>query len=450
LTIGIIRPVTDDSPLTQRRILRFFWPLAASWVLMSLEFPAIALFVGRLPEAKVSFAAIGIVMTLAFWVEAPIISLLSTATALAVNRSHYLALRRFVLWLLVLVTVVGTVVAFTPLYDLIVKGLLGVRGDIAEAGRPAMAILIPWSACIGWRRYTQGILIRYGHTREVGLGTVVRIAGVLGCGWALFAGTDLPGASVAAAGVMGGVLVEAVFIHLVARPVLRERFSPLAELENEPTLTFSEFGRFHFPMTMSTMLWLLSRPLQTWALAKHPDQKTTLSAWEPATSMMFMFRAPSMALPEVVIALNKSKETAAALHQFCLTVGGVSTAALLVFVVSPLGPAALEGALSLPPDSASLARTAMLWCALIPFLGGIQSYYRGMLSAARKTSALVYSMIVFLGGIAVTMGIAVALNRIDVVTAACGLTLSLCAELVCLWLSWRSLERKGALTATAA
>ena len=39
----------------------------------------------------------------------------------------------------------------------------------------ATAILIPWPAAIGYRRFYQGILVRHGLTRRVAYGTVVRL-----------------------------------------------------------------------------------------------------------------------------------------------------------------------------------------------------------------------------------------------------------------------------------
>lgn len=52
---------------------------------------------------------------------------------------------------------------------------MGVPEHIAAAARSAMAIMILWSAAIGWRRFYQGILIRYGETRRVSYGTLVHL-----------------------------------------------------------------------------------------------------------------------------------------------------------------------------------------------------------------------------------------------------------------------------------
>ena len=56
--------------------------------------------------------------------------LLATSTALATNGRNYRVLRRFVIWLNTLVTIVAILVASTPLFDLIVRRIMGIpRSD---------------------------------------------------------------------------------------------------------------------------------------------------------------------------------------------------------------------------------------------------------------------------------------------------------------------------------
>jgi hypothetical protein len=142
-------------------------PLAASWVLMTLEGPLIQAAIARLPEPGTSLAAVGIVVSLSVTIESPVIMLLATSTALSRDPAAYQVLRRFMLGLNLILTIVAAVVAFTPVYDWVVPGAMGVPTDIAAAARPGMQIMTLWSAAIGWRRFYQGILIRFGETRRV-------------------------------------------------------------------------------------------------------------------------------------------------------------------------------------------------------------------------------------------------------------------------------------------
>ena len=141
---------------TQRQILAFWLPLAASWALMSAEGPILQAVIARLPELQTQLAAFGIVMSLEIAIESPVIMLLATSTALSTNAGNYLTVRRFMIWVNLLATVAAAIVAFTPVYILLVPGIMGIPEHIAAAARPGMKIMTFWSAAIGWRRYVLG------------------------------------------------------------------------------------------------------------------------------------------------------------------------------------------------------------------------------------------------------------------------------------------------------
>jgi Na+-driven multidrug efflux pump len=107
-------------------------------------------------------------------IESPVIMLLATSTAPGPAKSYY-TMRRSVIWVNLLVTLVAFLVAFTPLYHWLVFTLMGIPAHIAEAAQPGMEIMTFWSAAIGVRRFLQGVLIRQGETRWIGYGTLLRL-----------------------------------------------------------------------------------------------------------------------------------------------------------------------------------------------------------------------------------------------------------------------------------
>ena len=68
--------------LTQRQILFFWAPLAATWLMMGVEGPYLAAVIARLPDPKFNLAAHGVAYAFALLVEAPVIMLMSATTAL--------------------------------------------------------------------------------------------------------------------------------------------------------------------------------------------------------------------------------------------------------------------------------------------------------------------------------------------------------------------------------
>src|SRR3989304_6809171 len=116
---------TATPGLSQRRLLLLWLPLAASWLLMALEVPYINAALARLSQAELMIAAFGLAASLSITIESPVISLLATSTALARSRQNYLMLRGFTLHLIIATTVLQFLMGWTPLFDLVVKDLMG-------------------------------------------------------------------------------------------------------------------------------------------------------------------------------------------------------------------------------------------------------------------------------------------------------------------------------------
>ncbi|MCW8984878.1 MAG: hypothetical protein OQK55_06020, partial [Thermoanaerobaculales bacterium] len=73
----------NDESLTLRGVFRFWRPLAATWLMMAVEGPFLAAIIARLPEPTYNLAAYGVAFSLALVAEAPVIMIMSAATALA-------------------------------------------------------------------------------------------------------------------------------------------------------------------------------------------------------------------------------------------------------------------------------------------------------------------------------------------------------------------------------
>lgn len=211
-------------PVTQRRILTLWWPLAGSWLLMGVEMPMLAVAMTRMPGGEAHLAALGaLVYPLSILIEAPIIMLLAAATALVHDRIAHERLRRFAHGAGALLTVVHALVAFTPLFDWIALDLIGVPAATVEPGRLGMRIMTPWTWSIAYRRFQQGTLIRCERSRLVVYGTVIRLlvnAAVLAVGVAV---GRWPGIAVGTTGVACGVVAEAVWAGWCFRHAARDR-----------------------------------------------------------------------------------------------------------------------------------------------------------------------------------------------------------------------------------
>jgi len=395
----------EQNPMGLRRVLHTWWPLAASWLLMGVELPTLSAVVARLPDPKIHLAAYGgVVFALSLIIEAPIIMLLAASTALSKDMASYRRVRQFTWIAGATLTALHILIAFTPLYYWVVRDLLGAPPEIIEPARLGLRIMTPWTWAIAYRRFNQGVLIRFGHSEAVGVGTAVRLladATVLVAGYLL--GGRVPGIVVATSAVIAGVLTEAAFVGWRVRPVLREELGVSPPVE--PPLTWLAFFRFYIPLALTSLLFLVAQPLGSGAMGRLPQALNSLAVWPVVNGLVFMLRSLGVAYNEVVVALLDEEGSSGPLWRFTLYLGGATVLLLLLIAATPLSQWWFGVVSHLPPELVPLARSA-LWIALPwPGLSVLQSWYQGAILHSRRTGAITEAILIFLTVGVSTLGV---------------------------------------------
>ena len=209
------------APLTTSRIFWVWLPMAATWIMMSVEGLLVAAVVARLPDATVNLAAFGVAFAFALILEAPIIMMLSASTALCKDREAFRSLRRFGATLNLGLTLLMLAWTLSPLYPWVAETVMGLDARVAELSRQALLVLLPWPAAIGYRRFYQGLLVRHGHTRRIAYGTTIRLSGMGVTAWLLF-DAPISGALIGGAALSVAVLVEAFATRFMVADCVRE------------------------------------------------------------------------------------------------------------------------------------------------------------------------------------------------------------------------------------
>jgi hypothetical protein len=262
----------------------------------------------------------------------------------------------------------------------------------------------------------------------------------------------VPGIAVGTLALSAGVLVECLYAHLATRPLVAARFGPNIPSADQAHLSYADLVRFHTPLGLSTLLFLLTQPLVSAALARLPNPQAVLAAWPVASGVLFITRAPILALPEVIIALIDRPGSRAALRRFAQRIGWVCLGVLALCAYTPLGRFYFEALIGVSPDLADRAILGLQVGVLLPFVMAWQCWFRGELTAARATPAITLAMISNLVTMAILLAVGVALRVPGVGLAALALNISTLAETLTLWAASRrvGLRRTAAAAAAAA
>jgi hypothetical protein len=444
-------PANMQVPLQD--IFNVWWPLAVSWLFMSMEGPAQSAIVARLANPEVHLAAWGgIVFPICLLVESPIVMMLSASTALSKDWHTYRKLRRFMLVLGAILSLIHISIAFTPLYDFVARVIIGTPEAIIEPGRIGLRIMLPWAWSIGYRRLQQGIMIRYGYSCAVGAGTIIRLLAniiVLFSGYAL---KSTPGIVVASSAVATGVVAEALYAGLRVRPIINQHLIPAAKTES--TLTLIGFLKFYVPLALTTMLTFFVSPLGSAAMSRMPNPLASLASWPVLYGLIFMLRSPCTAFNEVVIAVVDRPNAFQSLRRFAYILASGSTVLTLMMAATPLADFWLGSIMALPTNLLQMSRIG-LWLALfMPFFILLQSWYQGLIVSSQQTRGVTEAIILYIATISLLLTIGITMQTVTGLFVA--IVTYECAGLVqSLWLWWRSrpavkaVKRRDAIYALA-
>lgn len=427
--------MTKKPPLTQTRIFWFWLPLAAMWLMMAFEQPAIAAVVARLPEPERNLAAVGVTLSLALIVESPVIMLLTAGTALAQGKQSYERLLHFTHVQAATLMTLHVVIALTPLFGFLVGGLIGAPAEIVEPSRRAFLLMTPWTPAIAYRRLWQGVLIRFDRTRVVPLTIGARVVAggvVLAIGLLT---RRLSGASLGGIALSVGVIAAALAAYGFARATVREHLS--VPSPDDVPLPWRHLLEFYVPLALTSFITLVGRPVLTFGLARAPQPLASLAVWPVIVGFIFLARSFAFSYQEVVVALLVDGHSFEKLHRFTIGLALFLSGLFTLIAVTPAARLWYEKVSGLTPDLVALAIVPTMLLAFLPGLDTLLSWQRGLMvhvgRTRRITQAVVLDVVVL---VVVMLGMGAVLPQAGATMAAIALTSAVGAEWAYLW--WRS------------
>lgn len=411
-----------------------WWPLAGSWLLMGVELLLVAATISRLAHPEIHLAAYGgVVFPLSLFIEAPIIMILVASTALCKDWSAYRLMRNFIVTLGGSLTLLHILLAFSPLYDVVVKTLLGAPASIWGPAQMGLQMMTPWTLSIAVRRFFQGVVIRAGRTRLVGLGTLIRLgvsASVLLGGLAI---QTVPGVLVATVALSAGVIFEAVFMFVCTRPIVRDLQQ--RDVVPEHPLTLQRLYSFYWPLALTPLVMLATLSVGSAAISRMPRALESLAVWPVLGGLTFMFRSVGIAIQEVVVTFSDRPHFLRPLQQFVWLVSLGASATLLLIAATPLSTIWFESVAALNPELSSLARTALWMAVVLPALSPWESYFQGELVYRGATTYVTQAVSLYLLGSSSILVMGIFYGKI--LGLYVGVAATLTGISVQLWWLWR-------------
>ncbi len=396
--------------LTLRKVWSFFWPLALSGIIMSIGQPVVQACLARLSDPELTLAAYSVSLSAGMFLHAPVVMLFATATALVRDERTYRFTRDAMLVCCFAVAAFSAAVTLSPpLFDLMFLRVMGFSPAVAAAARPGLVAMIPWAIPIGVRRYYQGILVRFGGTQVVSIGSAIRLATTIVVVLIGVVVAPAQGVLVGGLAVVAGVTADMLVALVFARRLLMRRVLPAEAEDTAPAgLRAGAFVKFYAPLFMTTTVRQIGRPLMLAAIARSHDPLLALAAFPVALATMQLFSEFTQMLQQVTVAKARDAHSAGVVQRFVLLTAGVATGLLALVALTPLAGFYHGSVIGLKEATLGMANVALRLLVPVVGLASLQAYFSGLLILKGQTLAVnlsaICNMVLMVGGINLLAG----------------------------------------------
>ena len=216
------REDAENGNMNIRSITKFYYPLALTSILSLGVHPFVTFFLGRSHMAVESLAVLPVVGSLVFIFRSLGLSYQEVNIALIGNdRKNYRVLRNFAIYLGILVTVLISVLAFTPLAELWFIDVSGLSRELAGLSYLPLKIMILLPAFTVLLNFQRSLLIINGTTGLISRATAVELAGIIAVMFVCVVFLNLIGVVAASIAFVAGKGLSNIYLTPAQRAVAR-------------------------------------------------------------------------------------------------------------------------------------------------------------------------------------------------------------------------------------
>lgn len=368
-----------EKNLTTREIAFFFFPLVLNVQLMSISHTIINGALARLDDYVTALAGMSVALVVHLFIASPSYQNHTITIAMVRGRKSMIGVLLFVGLVAAYVAITLSLIAFTPVGDLILIKLLGTPAEIADEAKKALYILAFLPFFTGLRGFCQGLIIRARKTSLVSFATGVRLAALFGF---LAVGNQwFSGAQLGAFALVSCVVTETLVIAWLAWKI----HPPLDGGETEKTT--AAILRYSFPLAYSSCLQQTIPLLISAIIGRLHDGALALAAFGVIRGFLFLLAGPMRNLQQAYMTLVRTIQDLRTLLRFSLMMS-LGLGILVLLTAGPLNQMILGQLLGVETDLRLYLQLPLAACSFFPFFYGLTNLLRGWFAGADQTRQL--------------------------------------------------------------
>lgn len=394
--------------LEYKRILTFRLPLLGTWLMMSVEGPFLSAIIARLPDPTYNLAAYGVAFSFALIAEAPIIMIMSAATALVEDKLSFIKLKNYTNAMNIGITLLMLICLIPPVFNFMAIDLMNLPENVAELTHTALIILLPWPGAIGYRRFFQGVLIKYNFTRRVAYGTFVRLISMSLTALILYFNFSLAGVFVGAISLSAGVICEAIAVRIMSAEAIKAAKSDEGTSSTGKELSYKDITQFYYPLALTSIISLGVHPIVIFFMGMSINSLESLAALPVINALVFIFRSIGLSYQEVgIVLMGDNLERYKPLRNFAMVIGTCVGLLLVIVAFTPLSDIWFIYVSGLTPSLAEFSKLPLQIISVIPFLSFWLSFQRAVFVYSRKTKPITLATILEVTSIIIILFISI-------------------------------------------
>ncbi len=362
-------------------LLRFFAPLAVTWMLMMFTHTIISAGLARTSNPTIATAAYAIALSFGDIFEAPLVMIRQTGIAFITGRESFQTVRQVTLVTIAVFMVIVSAIAYIPpLTRFTFQNILGVTDDLYTAAVLGFRVTMFFPLVSGLRSLYQSVILVNRRTIYISLGVIVRVIFVALVVYGLVRTGLVPGVLVGAIAIVGAVLAEAIpAYHFGSRLLQPDTGTPIAK---------QTVWRFYLPLIASSLFVTMGKPFINAGLTRMPQATVSLAAFSVASSLAGILISPSHNIHQLTMVFGRSRQNLPLVRKFAISFSLLTTGLLLLVSFSPLGTWILTGLINIPQEMLAPTQLALSVLTCFPLLIGWLEYNTGILLLNQATGII--------------------------------------------------------------
>lgn len=431
---GLNRKGKDRAlPSLQQKYWQFYWPLALTGIAMVLAAQFQNGTLARYPDAARELATFAIAASTYSLFDAMLGFVPQTSNVFARSAHGSRIALTFLVGFVCLQLIPLSLLAYSGLGELALVAVFNMDPELLHNVRQYLRFFMPILMVSAIRHFFIGKLIQAQLTGWVTilnicfLATVILML-VIGIEMQWVTSFSLPFA------LLTGTSVHLVLVLMVHRSKYR---NPVREEHAE--LTYREVMSFFLPVTFTSLMFSMSRPVLYAYMSRMPDSLTSIAAMRVAFDLSGIFGNAANTFRHffVTFGLRNVPE----MRVFMVRIALLIMAALFLVAVSPVGVFVFGQLLGVEGEVLRKAPQVLVTLTLLPAVMITRNYYHGLLMVHRQTTSMAIGGALRLASIFALASLLESFDLLTHITSAAILVAGFATETVFVLFGARNLSR---------